>query len=200
MGLQRVLYLVGRFRIYEELYLRDVQRADSIIVFTSALTQLYAIILRFLAKAIRLFDGNTALRAIRAVLHPDDVSEFEEECQKWENRVEIEAHNCERVCSRTEHAQAAEFKKLLNELTQPDSVFFRIDAKVTDLWHRSAKDERIKILSWTSDIPYKDNHELACQGRTSETGTWLLEHNRYQEWQSLDESMILWLHGIRKYR
>lgn len=199
IGLQRTLYLIDRFKIYEILYLRDSQSTAAVQNFTSALTELYAVILRFLVKTIRIFSANTALRAVHALFHSEDVVNFENECQKWEVQVEIEANNCDRSCNLIALAEVSKLQQLLQDLTAPDSLLFRVDAKVSQLWDRSAEAERTQILSWTSKLEYEDHHTLARKGRTGDTGTWLLEHSRYHEWQLSDQSMILWLHGIRKF-
>jgi ankyrin repeat domain-containing protein 50 len=198
IGLQRTLYLIDRFKIYEILYLHDGPSTVAVRNFTAALTELYAVILRFLIKAIRIFSANTALRAVRAFFHAEDVVKFENECQKWETQVEIEANNCDRSCSAMARADITKLQQLLNDLTAPDSLLFHLGAKVSQLWDRSAEAERTKILSWTSSLEYEDHHTLASRGRTGNTGTWLLEHDRYEEWSLSDQSMILWLHGIRK--
>jgi hypothetical protein len=198
IGLQRTLYLIDRFKIYEILYLRDGQSTLALQNFTAALTELYAVILRFLVKAIRIFSANTALRAVQAFFHSDDVVKFENECQKWETQVEIEANNCDRSCNVMAQAQVTKLQQLLKDLTAPDSLLSHLDAKVSQLWDRSTEEQRTKILSWTSNLEYEDHHTLASRGRTGDTGTWLLEHARFQEWHLSDQSMILWLHGIRK--
>lgn len=71
---------------------------------------------------------------------------------------------------------------------------------ISKLWDLSNAEERRKILQWASDIACQDHHNLARSGRTSDTGEWLLRHKEYERWRSANESMILWLHGIRKFR
>jgi ankyrin repeat domain-containing protein 50 len=69
---------------------------------------------------------------------------------------------------------------------------------VAALYDKLNETERLEILAWVSDIPYKSNHYTASRGRTGGTGEWLLIHERYREWRESSASMILWLHGSRK--
>jgi hypothetical protein len=85
--------------------------------------------------------------------------------------------------------------EVLKDLKHPIG---RLDARVADLWKQLNDAERSNILRWTSEIPYQDHHTTASKGRTEDTGGWLFDHEQYKAWQSSDESMILWLHGIRK--
>jgi len=73
-----------------------------------------------------------------------------------------------------------------------------VKGTVDALWNQTTKDECTKIITWTSEIPFQKMHNSAREGRTPDTGEWLLEHEEFKKWSSSDESMILWLHGIRK--
>ena len=58
---------------------------------------------------------------------------------------------------------------------------------------------RGKVLRWTSCVPYLGNHAAAAIGRTEETGGWLFNYPKYEDWSLSQSSVILWLHGIRKF-
>ena len=124
---------------------------------------------------------------------------FLDKCQTLENNVAIEVDNCERVHARRFQASSEEhilkLKRILDDLQTP---ILRIDSRVAALCERLDSSERLGILEWISDTPYEENHDFACQGRTTGTGEWLLEHDRYREWRASSASMILWLHGDRK--
>ncbi|OCK73447.1 hypothetical protein K432DRAFT_340288, partial [Lepidopterella palustris CBS 459.81] len=196
-GLDKILYLIGRCEIYDILYIHNPKPTEALETLKSAMIQLYAIILRFLAKEYQQLNKSTASRAFHALLNPDDVAGFEKDTQASERRIESEAGNCERSYNRAAQAEgvpnAEKFKALLQEMKIQNDVLVEKD---TELWDRTNAEERRKILQWTSDIPCQDNHELARQGRTPDTGEWLLNHIQYQNWRSANESMILWLHGV----
>jgi hypothetical protein len=204
VGLDKILYLIDRCRIYEILYVRRPQPTDpaeTIVfkTFTSALVELYAIILKFLAKANKFLEKGTAQRGLAAFFNPTDVADLEKKCDSSEERVEREAGNCERYCTRL--AQTDETKKLtklLHDLESQNSLLVDVKGTVEAIWNQTTKDERIKILYWTSNIEFHKIHVTACEGRTPDTGDWILKHKEFDKWSSADESMILWLHGIRK--
>ncbi|RYP57916.1 hypothetical protein DL770_010551 [Monosporascus sp. CRB-9-2] len=56
-------------------------------------------------------------------------------------------------------------------------------------------DERLKILEWISPIPYGKHHNTVKEARTSGTCEWLLQHERFREWEDTTSSVILWLQG-----
>ncbi|RYP58533.1 hypothetical protein DL769_008907 [Monosporascus sp. CRB-8-3] len=54
-------------------------------------------------------------------------------------------------------------------------------------------DERLKILEWISPIPYGKHHNTVKDARTSGTCEWLLQHERFREWEDASSSVTLWL-------
>ncbi|KAF4448569.1 hypothetical protein F53441_8046 [Fusarium austroafricanum] len=55
--------------------------------------------------------------------------------------------------------------------------------------------ERIKILSWISSIPYGKHHNAIKEARTYNTCEWILQDRRFKEWEHCNTSMLLWLQG-----
>lgn len=199
LGVDKVAYLTDRCAIYETLYIRDSRPDQAMRNLEAALLALYAVILRFLADAIKLLDENMGTRAIHAFLNPGEVADFINKCQTREERVDIEAGICELAYSHTRHAetqdQIQKLKQLLQELREPIA---RVDYRIAHLWDRSNQSVHIDVLRWVSEIAYEEVHGAAIEGRTEGTGEWLLKHDRYREWRSFCASMILWLYGIRK--
>ena len=62
----------------------------------TAVTELYAHILGFLARAIRIYQTSTSYRALRAFWSKGEIVDFEKSCNELGVRVEIEASNCDR--------------------------------------------------------------------------------------------------------
>ncbi|KAI9787365.1 MAG: hypothetical protein M1816_007651 [Peltula sp. TS41687] len=197
VGVEKVTYLVSRCKIYETLYVYSTNPSQALANLRTALVELYATILRFLALANRLYDKNTFTRTFYAVLNPGEINSFIQSCQPLEERVDLEASNCERTYSHAAHTKLGkhmdQLKQLLKEMREP---IVRTDDRVATLWDRSNQSERSGILSWTSNVPYEANHKTASEGRTADTGQWLLTHERYLQWRKSSASMILWLHGI----
>lgn len=204
-GIEKTTYLISRCRIYEALYLSIDQSEreegkTAISNLTLALVNLYATLLNFLSGAIRAYNQNVGSRTLSAILNPAKVADFLENCQALESNAEIEVNNCKRLQDRRVQAslegQILKLKSLLADLQTP---ILRIDSRVATLCDSLDSTERRTILEWISGIPYKENHDFACKGRTNDTGGWLLRDERYLEWRASSASMILWLHGNRKY-
>jgi hypothetical protein len=63
------------------------------------LVEFHVLILRFLADAIRSYQKGSIARGYEAFWRIEDVSSFENECNKMASHVEIEASNCDRDLS-----------------------------------------------------------------------------------------------------
>jgi nucleoside phosphorylase len=87
---------------------------------------------------------------------------------------------------------------LKDKLPKIQNTIDQVNAVTTEIWGKLQEEGIGKILKWVSQIPYEDHHYAARKGRTAKTGGWLFKHDRYQTWQSSEQSTILWLHGIRK--
>jgi ankyrin repeat domain-containing protein 50 len=205
LGLDKVLYLVDRCRIYEILFIhrpkpKDPDEALALENLTSALVELYVLILQFLAKANGLFGKSAIHRSWSAFWNTTDIEDFEKKCQSSEEWVKAEADNCHQYYSH--HAQSEDDKKLaqiLQDLESQNQLLSDVKSTVDALWSRATDDEQTKILRWTSKIPFEADHYSAQKGRTLNTGEWLLENEKFKEWNLSDASTILWLHGIRKF-
>lgn len=204
-GVEKISSLISRCQIYEALYLTREQSGNedwklATMNLTSALMTLYATMLGFLASAIRAYNQSVIGRVVSAILNPAKMSGFLETFQALENSVVTDVDNCERIHSRRIQAVSEEQTQMLKEiLAGLETPILRIDSRVADLCEKLKSSERGSILKWISGIPYKENHFFACQDRTSGTGEWLLRHEKYREWRTSSASMILWLHGDRKY-
>jgi len=189
-GLKTTFYMMNRLKLYLN-YLRKLSYFQSQAQFQESLIRFYALILEFLAGAIRIYQKNTMTRAFAAFWTLERVQEFEVKCEKLANRVEIDAQNCDR------DVMAQSVKELQVRLEQLKDLHKMIDP-INEIWSRLKEDEQTMILQWISQIAYLDNHESASDGRTEGTAEWIFDRPEYREWISSQESQILWLHGIRK--
>src|SRR5262245_47532407 len=113
LGLDRVLYIINRCKVYETLYLHDPLRGHALDNFISALIRMYVFILRFLSKAFRLYSNNTGSRALIALWNPDELVRFDDDCREREGHLDMEARNCEACFNRQ---RTHELENLLTEL------------------------------------------------------------------------------------
>jgi hypothetical protein len=197
VGVEKVAHLVSRCSVYDGLYRVDLHGEKALSDLENNLVRMYAVILRFLATAMPLFAKTTAARAVHAFLHPAEVERFVAECEGLEPSLEADASNCERVLQRSARAaQTQQLQALQAALRQP---LMRTDARVGALLDSFSEAETRAILQWVSRIPYASNHIAAKEGRTKGTAEWILRHSTFRTWRESSASMLLWLHGIRKF-
>jgi hypothetical protein len=201
-GLEIVFYIMNRLKIYVD-FLQDLPDGKARVNFESSVVALYTLIFQFLAKAIKIYNKQSASRTLQALWKLEEVDKFENECHICATNVEYEAQNCSRSLSKDhEHAIATSFKHFqnqLSELTGFKNNIQKISQEVSKIWTCLSEREKVEILQWVSTIPYEDNHTTAKQGRVENTGLWILNRREYKKWINEDRSVILWLHGIRKY-
>ena len=227
VGGEKVTQLINRCTIYELLYLSSEVSGPSTLAMenlTTALTALYLVVLRFLARAKNLYDKGSVSRTLGSVLG-SKVLKFVDSCKDLETQVDTEARILDRIqdrearnLDRIQNREARnldriqdrearnldriqdreanmKLKSLFEDLRSP---ILRVDARVSALSDEYEVDKRNKILFWVSDIPYEEIHYVARKGWTKGTGKWLLNHERHVEWRASSASTILWLHGMRK--
>ena len=201
-GVEILTNVTSRCGIYEILYLGGAQykEADDPMKpafkqLSAALISLYAVVLRFLAKACRAFGKSGIRRAQGATFNPGMFEGLVEQLQVLDAEVVAAVGNCKEVCDRNAHRNMEGLLGILKDLEEPVQ---RIDLRVKALLQSVDANRRTKILQWISSIPYEDNHDTAFMGHTSGTGEWLLQHDTYIKWRTSPTCNILWLHGIRK--
>ncbi len=191
---------MNRCKIYERMYIAPCNEAtDEVHNLIAALTSLYAAILKLLARTIDLCERSTTGRILHALWQPDHIPELERRLDGLEKRVDIEASNCDRLQGTISRSQEAEnFRAQLQQLQSLQMSFTLADDRITHLWQRSQASDRTEILVWLSRLPYQDYHNMASKERTPGTAEWILRRTEFKTWESLNQSAILWLHGIRK--
>src|SRR5271169_6407955 len=125
VGLKTSLYMMNRLKAYMD-YLRDLPVTQTRENFQTALTELHALILQFLARAIQSYQKSSLARAFDAFWKPEEVRNFEDECHRIAERVEIEASNCDRALSAREREEADQriehLQRVLNELEELQDI------------------------------------------------------------------------------
>ena len=96
VGCEVALYTANRLKAYIG-FLHQLPTTLTRTNFQTAVTELYAHILGFLARAIRIYQTSTLHRTLRAFWTKGDVVDFEKTCNELGVRVEIEASNCDRT-------------------------------------------------------------------------------------------------------
>ncbi|OCK95346.1 uncharacterized protein K441DRAFT_557014, partial [Cenococcum geophilum 1.58] len=201
-SIELISNLLARCAIMERLYLQRpsllISSSSSLDVterFRKALVELYAAILTILAKALRYYGYNTAVRIAKSIVtNTKDVESWSSMVSEKQAEVERLATVAEAEKMQQEHDQRdAKLSQLLKELQTPIS---RMDMHLSDLHDNLQMEMRIKILKAISTIPYPVHHKAIARDRLKGSGKWLLEKPAYRDWRAESSSSVLWVHGI----
>ncbi|KAL9576092.1 MAG: hypothetical protein Q9212_007392, partial [Teloschistes hypoglaucus] len=117
VGCEIALYMANRLRAYIDFLYRlpvTLTRTN----FETAVTELYAHVLRFLARAIRIYQTSTTHRALHTFWTDSDVASFEKVCKELGVRVDIEASNCDRTLSAQDRERVGSLNQYLQEVLE----------------------------------------------------------------------------------
>jgi hypothetical protein len=194
-SVERTMNLIGRYRIYEELYLDDdqMQSPDNTQgQLRDSLTTLYTAVLRFLSKVCRFYNRTTVSRIADAILNRGDLEDFLHEIERCEARAHRDADNCYSKIS------GLKMQENLQKTQQLVELLRTWDVRISVIHDGLEESKRTEILSWVSKVEYERLHNHARESRVDNSGQWLLKHRDYLAWSGSSHSMILWLHGVRK--
>ena len=120
-GCEIALYMANRLWAYIE-FLNRVPMMPTRNNLETAVIELYAHVLRFLARAIRIYQIPTPQRALRAFWTNSDIMDFKKACYELGARVEIEASNCDRTLDAQDRERSRrlrqDLQRVLGELEQ----------------------------------------------------------------------------------
>ena len=197
-GIKSALYVMTRVTLYFE-YLNDVPDSVEKKNLKSLLAQTSALLLQFLARAVVILQGSTLGRMLDASWTVDVILAFENECDKLCTRIDRDAVSCDRILHAQDRTNLKGLQEDCAKIQQLRESLADVAQQVNAMWKVVKHEQQVEILQWTSKIPYLDNHTAIFQDRTSGTGDWIYEHEQYRMWRESKKSMILWLHGIRRY-
>lgn len=143
VGCEIALYMANRLKAYIE-FLHQLSTTLTRTNFQTAVTELYAHILGFLARAIRIYQTSTPHRTLRAFWTKCDVVDFKKTCNELGVRVEIEASNCDRTLS----AQDREWIRKLKQDLQ------RVLKEFKQSHHLQESLDRLEIKIDLDKLPY----------------------------------------------
>lgn len=188
VGCETVLYVANRLKAYRD-FLHELPPTLTRTNFASAMTEMYAYMLRFLARAIQIYQTSSFKRALKAFWQDSDVHEFEQECDKLGRKVEMDASNCDRTLSAQDRECTKKIKrnlrKVLEELRKSHKIQHSLD--------------RIEIKIDLNKLPYAkgaifNSYEDDCIVCHQATRVDLL--HQIQDWALRSESKsIFWLNG-----
>jgi hypothetical protein len=123
VGCETALYMSNRLKVYMD-FLRELPATMTASQprtnLETTVTELYTLILQFLAQAIQIYQTPTWKRAFKAFWEESDVQKFEQECERLARNVEDAASNCDRTLSAQDREHTGQLwqdqKKVLEEL------------------------------------------------------------------------------------
>ncbi|PTB47989.1 hypothetical protein M431DRAFT_488090 [Trichoderma harzianum CBS 226.95] len=186
---EKVLSIVRRGKVYETIYL------DSANTFVPVQEDLERSLVDVYAKSLDLLAhvGQRLAKGYRhillAIVNPGAAEGPMDSLIKCENLLITAAQACEvvRRADADEHLDI-----MLNSLNEP---LTRINDRVCDLLEEAKETEIMEALEYFSRINFGDQHRIRAELRTPGTGEWLLQHRKFQEWEQVPASTILWLQG-----
>jgi hypothetical protein len=189
---ERIVRIIKRGQVYELVYTIENTPKVALENLRSALVELYSASLKLLANSKDLLSKNSAARTVYAILNPGESADLFSKLADMETRLGSEVQACESGRS------AAADASLLDLLRGLDAPLTRVDETVCTLLEQVNANEQLEILEWISAIPYRKHHNTVKEARAADTCRWLLERNRFREWEDTSSSVILWLQGSRK--
>ncbi|OCL11473.1 hypothetical protein AOQ84DRAFT_386815, partial [Glonium stellatum] len=186
---EKIVRILSRGQVYEAVYTIENTPRLALENLQSALVELYSASLELLANAETLFSKNTAKQTVYAIFHPGQTADLFSKLTELETELGSEVQACESGRS------AAADARLMHFLRGLDAPLTHIDETVWTLLERVDSKEQLEILEWISATPYGKHHNEVREARTSDTGHWLLQHERFREWGDASSSVILWLRG-----
>ena len=132
VGCEIALYMANRLKAYVK-FLHHLPATLTRTNFETAVTELYAHVLGFLARAIRIYQSSTSHRALRAFWTEGDIVSFEKTCNELGVRVEIEASNCDRTLGAQDRESIGKLKQDLQRVLEELKQFHQLQESLDRL-------------------------------------------------------------------
>ncbi|KAI1742078.1 hypothetical protein F4680DRAFT_412804 [Xylaria scruposa] len=190
-GIATVASLLAQCDVYQQLYLAPDPALrppePSMSMLKNAIIQTYAKAQLFVDFAIE--QQRSKVRLATAAFRVGDAESHVNELSKREKEMIRASDTCERHCNLSN-------RSAVQELLHVKADFFKIFQDQIDLlMDRIDSREQVELLEWISRIPHGQHHNRVKEARTKDTCQWLLQHDKFREWEDTSSSTILWLQG-----
>ena len=199
-GIEMITNMIGRYAIFEELYLREQTKATDTL--KPAIIKLYASMLTFLAEAKHYYAQKTGIRIVKSAfrISQRDMVKLGEDIQDEQVAVDEVARLIDaeylRTASQDIKAASSDMREALSQWERPIQ---HVNDQLEGLVKNLEGTKKLEILRWISKMPYTQHHETVRKGRLENSGLWLFDQPDYMKWRKSRSSSLLWLHGIREY-
>lgn len=171
-------------------YLTTLAASQARTNFETCLVEFYALILQFLAGAVRIYKKGSITRAFDAFWRIEDVSTFENACNKMASRAETEASNCDRDLNATNRAavkrQQEDLRQVLKQLEAMHLIRTGID-KLEAKFDLS----KLPVARGAAFNSHQSEHDARCHPDTRVD----LLREIYDWADDIDGKCIFWLRG-----
>ncbi|GKZ38746.1 hypothetical protein AbraIFM66950_011182 [Aspergillus brasiliensis] len=210
-GLEKATRLIARCGILEALLIRYSGGAtDAKVGLEEELVKLYSVVLDFLCKAKKHYDGSRLKRVLNLTSR-QSLQELVQEMEAAEQRVLVmkglvdsermaSVHDGISMMLLTVTSAANGVDNMETRLDQAladlDKPLVRISNDVSDLHNALQENERSELLQWLSTVPVQQHHREILGSVLAGSGEWLLNEPRFLNWKDSSSSETFWLHGI----
>ncbi|KAL7944551.1 hypothetical protein V8C42DRAFT_325147 [Trichoderma barbatum] len=185
---EKILSIMRRGEVYEAMYINASTPSELLEDLKCRLVDAYTKSLDLLAHM-----GHKPpegyVHILLAIVNPGEATGIMANLMQSEKNLVTAAHACEAARSADTDER---FKAVLNNLGEP---LAQIDDRVHEHLQEAEEDYIRNSLEFFSGINVADQHRTRAESRALGTGEWLLQHEKFQEWEQLPASAILWLHG-----
>ncbi|KAI1348196.1 hypothetical protein F5Y01DRAFT_307013 [Xylaria sp. FL0043] len=176
---------------YQQLYLAPAPdlrpREDALETLKESIVQAYGKSQKFISFTLHHLKSKS--RYVTPAFKLSDVDNYIDELQECGERLSQAAEYCEKWCSSSNRSNVIELLDLGKNSYRTIRDHIKIVLDQID------ERERIEMLEWISPVQYGKHHKRVEEARTSGTCEWLLQHDKFREWDEADSSVILWLQG-----
>ena len=188
-GLKTSLYMTNRLMVYLE-YHAELHVSAATSSFRTAIADLYALILRFLANAIITLPKSTTLRTMQALWSIGEDQDFDAQCNAKCQHVEGGAQACDRELSARERQQAKELRDRLYASLADLQRLQHLPSAVNGL-HDNIVFDKLSPISGATFDSHEEEHNARCL-----PGTRVELLQQIKEWGDAYESeQVFWLCG-----
>ena len=188
VGCEIALYMANRLKAYIK-FLYQLPTTLTRSNFQTAVIELYAHILGFLARAIRIYQTSISYRALRGFWTRGDIIDFEKTCNELGVRVEIEASNCDRTLGAQDREWIGKLKQGLQRVLEELKQSHRLQESLDRLETKIDLD-KLPYARGAMYNSYGDDH-ITCHPATRVD----LLHEIHDWAQDPHSKSIFWLSG-----
>ncbi|KID61782.1 uncharacterized protein G6M90_00g113390 [Metarhizium brunneum] len=189
---ERVLRLVRRGKIYEAIYIQGASETSfkSSEGLREALVNAYQACLNLLALTADRLQQTSIVRFLHALENPrGEGDEMVGALSKSEVLLSHEVQACEAEQRQTENAKNRELLQRLNEPLR------YIDQRMAALFTQVERSKHYDTLDFISKVNIGNQHQRRKNTRLEGTCDWLLERQKFLDWETSSMSSIFWLNG-----